>query len=99
VIVSHLAAPELVTRENHRGAVRHEQRRQEIALLLIANGVDGLVISRALGTVIGAAIVANGRPCCPRHCLRCASRWPFVRAPRRSPASPSESPDAGWQSL
>ena len=50
-------AAELVAGQDHRRAVREQQRRQQIALLPFARGADAGIVGRSFDAEIVAAIV------------------------------------------
>src|SRR5690606_3163852 len=52
VVVPALALPELVARGQHGHALRKEQRGQEIALLLRAQCIYGVIVCRAFSTAV-----------------------------------------------
>ena len=77
VVVAALRAAELVAAEQHRHALREEQRGQEVALLARAQRVDLRVVGLALdaavpgAVVVGAvAVVLAGWPRCASRCRR-----------------------------
>ena len=53
-----LRAAELVAAEDHRHALRQQQRRQQVALLTGAQLVDLGIVGRSLGAAVPAAVVA-----------------------------------------
>ena len=74
VVVAVLGAAELVAGEQHRRALREQQRRQHVALLPLAQRDDRRVVGRALGAAIPGAVVGTAVACCPRRWPRCACR-------------------------
>ena len=59
VVVALLRAAELVAAEQHRDALGEEQRRQEVALLPLAQRDDLGVVGRALGAAVPRAVVVR----------------------------------------
>src|ERR687892_2175523 len=57
VVVPLLRLAELVAGQEHGDALRHHQRRQEIALLLPAQGVDGGIVGWALGPTVPTVVL------------------------------------------
>src|SRR5690606_17583274 len=58
VVVAALGAPDLVAREQHRNALRQQQRREEVALLARPQRVDCRVPGRPLGAAVPGTVVA-----------------------------------------
>src|SRR5690606_29191173 len=57
IVIAMLGAAELVARQQHGRAMGEEERREEIALLPLADGDDVLVVGLALGAIIIATVV------------------------------------------
>ena len=74
VVVAVLRAAELVAGKQHRRALRQQQRREEIALLALAQRDDLGIVGRAFGAAVPATGCRRGRRGCPRRSPRCACR-------------------------
>src|SRR5581483_3260573 len=59
VVVALLRAAELVAAEQHRNALRQEQRREEVALLPCTQRVDRGIVRLAFGAVVPGAVVVG----------------------------------------
>src|ERR1051326_1247016 len=59
VVVAALRARELVAPEQHRHALREEERRQEVPLLALAERLDRRVVVRPLDATVPTAIVVG----------------------------------------
>ena len=62
VVVPELRAPQLVSVADHRHALREQQRREEIALLALAQGPDVRILGRTLDAAVPAQIVVLAVP-------------------------------------
>ena len=74
VVVAVLRVAELVAGEQHRHAWREQQRRQEVALLPLAQLDDRRIVGRPFDAAVPAVVVVRRRRGCPRRWPRCASR-------------------------
>ena len=59
IVVALLRMAELVTGQEHGHALRQEQRSDEVALLLPAQGIDGGIIRRPLGAAVPTVVVVG----------------------------------------
>src|SRR5450631_2781064 len=57
VVVSTLSSADLVAVGDHRDTLAEQERGQEVALLLLAQGVDGRVVCLALGPTVPGPVV------------------------------------------
>src|SRR5947208_5377934 len=57
VVVASLAATELVSRQEHRGALREDERREQVAPVAAAHRVDCGVVGRSFNAVIDAGVL------------------------------------------
>src|SRR5262249_21960512 len=58
VIVALLRVSDFVAREQHRNSLRQDQRGQQIALLPLAQGQDGLIVGWPVDAAVPAIVVA-----------------------------------------
>src|ERR1035438_7308271 len=58
VVVATLGSADLVAVGDHRDTLAEQERGQEVALLLLAQGVDGWVVGLALGPTVPGPVVA-----------------------------------------
>ena len=74
VVVAVLGAADLVAAEQHRHALRQQQRGDEVALLARAQPVDLRVVGRPLGAAVPGAVVVGAVVVVLAGWPRCASR-------------------------
>ena len=74
VVVPELRSPQLVAVADHRHALRQQHRRQEVALLPLAQRVDLRIVRRPLGAAVPAQVVVLPVAVLLRRSPRCASR-------------------------
>ena len=72
IVVAHLRVVELIAGEQHRQALREQQRREHVALLLRAQVLDALIVGRRLPRRNSNYSSHRDRRDCLRDWLRCA---------------------------